>query len=82
MTDNKPQEPWKSAGRRAPLSSWVFAAFAAYAVFLLVTEHRAHAFEMVLYAFASLCVLLLVLHAMHAGVDAPEEASTDPEDKR
>ena len=64
---------------RGPLQSWVFAAFAVYAAFLLVTEHRAHAFDILLYGFTSLCVLVLLLNGMHAGVEEEEQQTTDQE---
>ena len=79
------QRPTTSARaqlRAARLKGWLFAAFAAYAAFLLVTEHRAHAFDFLLYAFTSLCVLLLVLNAMHACAEEPDASADDQKESR
>ncbi len=44
------------------MKSWIFWAFAGIAAFFLLTEHRAHAFQVLPYALLLACPLLHFFH--------------------
>lgn len=54
--------PNPSKPARRPWASWILAAFMAITLFLLVTEHRAHALGWILHLLVGACVLLLYLN--------------------
>jgi hypothetical protein len=51
-----------SAPKAKSWSGWILAAFMAISLFLLITEHRAHALGWVLHLLLGACVLLLYLN--------------------
>lgn len=56
---NSPRPGRKGGTRLSP--SRLFAAFAAIAILLFVSEHRAHALGYALHALLAICLVLLVL---------------------
>lgn len=83
------------ARQRGAASTWVFAGFAAVALFFLLTEHRAHVYGWLPFLLLAACPLMHVFHGHggHAGHGAhsageqsrrkaespPASASTKPD---
>lgn len=68
---------------RSKLARGVLAAFAAIALFFLVTEHRAHALGAWPHLLLGLCVVLLYLsswHAEHEESGPTQPPARDPKD--
>lgn len=65
----------RSTTTRRSRSRWILAAFMAITLFLLVTEHRAHALGWILHLLVGACVLLLYLHTRAYEDDSADDAS-------
>ena len=57
--------------KRLPLSTLIFAAFAAVALFFLLTEHRAHLYGWLPFLLLAACPLMHLFHR-HGGHGAHE----------
>jgi len=77
--DPKPDTPVRPA---MGLSTWILVAFMAIALFLLLAEHRAHAFGWWPHLLLGVCVLLLYLGGAHAGRIEEQRRHQTPEDRR
>ncbi|MDI1268088.1 MAG: DUF2933 domain-containing protein [Polaromonas sp.] len=53
--------------QRGKVSTWIFAGFAAVALFFLLAEHRAHLFGWLPFLLLGGCVLMHMFHGGHGG---------------
>lgn len=74
------QQPHSSTtgSARRPWAGWIFAVFMAITLFLLFTEHRAHALGWVLHLLVGVCVLLLYLNTRAYEDDGPDSGGRLP----
>jgi hypothetical protein len=68
--------------RRSALSLVVFIAFAAIALFFLVTEHRAHTFSILPHLLLSLCLVLLYFSSRGDSAQESNGHTPDPRESQ
>jgi hypothetical protein len=66
--------------KRVPLSTLIFAGFAAVALFFLVTEHRAHLYGWLPYLLLAACPLMHLFHGhgRHGSHEGHEPSGPPP----